>query len=108
MTLHCFHTVYHEDGISVLGIDRSQKESYDYQENMGEEKGFQIHIQLQQSRQLVTCGQEHCPARAEHCELVFLASFLRFPGVAGIICTIYCATLLEIINHDHPLIIPKD
>ena len=26
--LHCFHTVYHEGGISVLGTDRSQKEPY--------------------------------------------------------------------------------
>ena len=105
MTLHCFHTVYHEDGISVLGIDRSQKESY--QENMGEEKGFQIHIQLQQSRQLVTCGQEHCPARAEHSELVCLESFLQFPGVACIICIVIVRPC-EIINHDHPLIIPKN
>ena len=34
------------------------------------------------SRKLVACGQ-HCPARAEHHESVFLASFMRFPGVAA-------------------------
>ena len=78
--LHCFHTVYREDGISVLGTDRSQKKQY--QENMGDEEGFQIHIQSQQSLQLVTCGQGRCPARAEHRESVFLASFFWFPGVA--------------------------
>ena len=53
---YCFHTVYHEDGISVLGTDSSQKEPY--QENKGDEEGFQIHIQSQLSWQLVTCGQE--------------------------------------------------
>ena len=31
--LHCFHTVYHGDGISVLGTDGSQKEPY--KENIG-------------------------------------------------------------------------
>ena len=50
---------------------------------MGDEEGFQIHIQSQQSSQLVTCGQGRCPARTGHCESVFLASFLRFPGVAA-------------------------
>ena len=35
---HCFHSVYHEDGISVLGTDRRQKEPY--QENMGDEEEF--------------------------------------------------------------------
>ena len=64
--LHCFHTVYHEDRNSVLGTDRSE------QENVGDEKGFQIHIQSQQSWQLVTLS-------------VFLASFLWFPGVAALI-----------------------
>ena len=39
--------MYHEDGIVVLGTDRSQKEPY--QENMGDDEEFQIHIQLQQS-----------------------------------------------------------
>ena len=73
-----------KDGISVFGTDRSQKEPY--QENMGDEEGFQIHIQLQQSWQLVKCGQGHCPARAEHHESVFLAFFLGFPGVAALIC----------------------
>ena len=84
--LHCFHTVYHEGGISVLGTDRSPKEQY--QENIGGggEEWFQVHIQSQQSWQLVTCGQRRCPARAEHRESVFLASFLRFPGVAASIC----------------------
>ena len=77
--LHCFHTVYHEDGSSVLGTDRSRQEHY--QENVGDEEGFQIHIQSQQSLQLVTCGQGRCRARAEHRASVFLASFLRFPGV---------------------------
>ena len=58
----------------------------------------------------MTCGQGRCPARAERRESVFLASFLWFPGVAAfacIICTIYHATLLKIINHDHPLNIQK-
>ena len=50
---------------------------------MGDEEGFQIHIQSQQSWQLVTCGQGRCPARAEHSESVFLASFLQFPGIAA-------------------------
>ena len=31
-------TVYHKDGISVLGTDRCQKEPY--QENMGDEEEF--------------------------------------------------------------------
>ena len=35
---HCFNTVNHEDGISILGTDRSQKEPY--QENMGVRKDF--------------------------------------------------------------------
>ena len=39
---HCFHTVYHDDGISVLGTERRQQP---YQENIGDEEGFQIHIQ---------------------------------------------------------------
>ena len=38
---HCFHTVYHEDWISVLGTDRRQDL---YQENIGDEEGFQIRI----------------------------------------------------------------
>ena len=71
----------HEDSISVLGTERSQKEPY--QENMGDEEGFQIHIQSQQSWQLVKSGQGRSPARAEHCESVFLTSILRFPGVAA-------------------------
>ena len=49
----------------------------------GDEEGFQIHIQSQQSCHLVTYGQERCPARGEHRESVFLASFLRFPGEAN-------------------------
>ena len=61
--LHCFHTMYHEDGISVLRTDRSQKEPH--QKNMGDEEGFQIHIWSQQSWQLVTFVQGRCPARAE-------------------------------------------
>ena len=67
----------HEHGISVLGTDKSQNKPY-----MGDEEGFQIHIQLQQSWQLVAFGQERCPARAEHSDSVFLISFLRFTGVA--------------------------
>ena len=42
-----------------------------YQENIGDEEGFQIHIQSQQSCQLVTCGQG-----LVHRESVFLASVL--------------------------------
>ena len=53
--LHCPHTVYHEDGTSVLGTAISQKEPY--QENIGDEEGCQAHIQSQQSLQLVNCGQ---------------------------------------------------
>ena len=60
---------------------RSQKEQY--QENMADKVGLQIHIQSQQSLQLVTCRQERCPARAEHRKSVFHATFLRFPGVAA-------------------------
>ena len=76
------YTVYHKGGISVWGTDRSQKEPY--QENMGGEESFQNHMQLQQSWQLVTCGKgRRCPARAEHPESVFLASFLQLPGVAA-------------------------
>ena len=67
----------HEDEISVLGTDRSQKEPY--QENFGDEEGFQIHIQLQQSCQLVQCGQG--VVLQEHGESIFLASFLQFPGI---------------------------
>ena len=37
-----------------------------YQENIGDEEEFQINIQSKQSLQLVTYGQGHCPARAEH------------------------------------------
>ena len=79
---------------------------------MGDEKGIQIIIQSKQSWQLVMCEDGRCPARAEHCKSVFLASSLRFPGVATsiacIICTVYCVILLKIINHDHHLTIPKD
>ena len=80
--LHCSHTVCHKDGISVLGTDKSrQKEPY--QEDIGDEEGFEIHIQSQQSWQLVTCRQGHCPARTEYPASVFLTSFLRFPGVVA-------------------------
>ena len=100
----------HEDEISVLGTDRSQKEPY--QENFGDEGGFQIHIQSQQSCQLVQCGQGRCLARSEHGKSVFLAPFLQFPCIlaqfARIICTVYRANLLKIINCDHPLTIVKD
>ena len=44
---------------------------------MGDEERFQIHIQSQQSWQLVTCGQGRCPARAEQ------RQFLRFHGIAA-------------------------
>ena len=53
---------------------------------MGDEEGFQIHIQSQQLWQLVTCGQGHCPVRAEHLQSVFLASFFQFLGIAASIC----------------------
>ena len=53
---------------------------------MGDEKGFQIHIQSQESWKLVTCGQRCCLAIAEHPESVFLPSFLQIPGVAALIC----------------------
>ena len=79
--------LYHKDGISGLGTDRSQNEPY--QENMGGEEIFQIHIQSQQTWQLVTCVQGHCPARAEHRKSVNLAPFSRFPGVAASICLHY-------------------
>ena len=36
----------------------------------------------------------HCPARAEHCESVFLASFLRLPGIAASIPLHYMHCLL--------------
>ena len=76
------------------------------------EEGFQIHIQSQQSWQLMTYGQGCYPARAEHHESDRLVSLLQFPGIAAsmacIICTVYRATLLKIVNHDHPLPIPKD
>ena len=52
---------------------------------MGDEERFQIHIQSQQSLQLVTCGQGSCPVRAEHNESVFLDSFLRLPGLGALI-----------------------
>ena len=71
----------YQDGISILGTGRSQKEPY--QEKIGDEEGFQIQIQSQQSWQLARCAQGRCPARAEHHESVFLTSFLRFPGVAA-------------------------
>ena len=79
--LHCFHTVHLEDGISVLRTERSQKEPY--QENMGDEEGFQILIQSLLLWLLVTCRQGRSPARAEHRESVFLASFLWFSGVTA-------------------------
>ena len=56
---------------------RSQKEPY--QENMGDEEGFKIHIQSQQSWQFVTYLQGVCPARAEHPKSV------GFPGVTTLI-----------------------
>ena len=47
ITPSLLHTVFHEDEISVLGTDRSQKEPY--QENMGDKERFHILIQSQQS-----------------------------------------------------------
>ena len=70
----------HEGGISVLGTDKSHKEPF--QEYMGDEEGFQIHIQSQQSWQLVTCGQGSCPAKAEHKESVFLIAIMQFSGIS--------------------------
>ena len=79
---------------------------------MRDEEGFQINIQSQQSWQLVTCGQGRCPANAQHHKSVFLGSFLLFLGLAASIrlhnIHRYRAALLKIINHDHPLTIPKD
>ena len=66
-----------------------------YQENNQDEEGFQIHIQSQQSWQLVTCGQGRCPARAEHCESVVIASFLQFSGLAASIAFIICDLALD-------------
>ena len=98
--------MYHEDGISVLVTDKSQKERY--QENMDDEEGFQIHIQLLQSWQPVTCVKGRCPARAGHCESVFLVSFLRFPGASASLCLYNIHRLLCYLAHDHPFNIPKD
>ena len=93
-----------------LRTDRSQNEPY--QDNIGDEEGFQIHIKLQQPCQLVKCEQGRCLARAENREPVSLASFVRFPGIlaqfARIICTVYHVNLLKIINHDHPLTVQKE
>ena len=50
---------------------------------MGDEEGFQIRIQSQQTWQLATRGKGRCPARTEHCKPVFLTSFWLFPGVAA-------------------------
>ena len=50
---------------------------------MWDDEGFQIHIQSQQSWQLVPCGQGRCPPRAEYRKSALLASFLRFSGVAA-------------------------
>ena len=51
-------------------------------------------------------------AKSEQCKSDVLASFLRFPGIfaqfARVMCSVYRADLLKIINHDHHLIIPKD
>ena len=78
----------------------------------GMRKDFQIHIQSQQSWQLVTCGQRRCPARAEHLESGFLASFLRFPGVATSISLHNIHSLSCDIAKDNqpwsPLAIPND
>ena len=69
-------------------------------------------ISNQQSWQLVTCGQGSCPAKAEHRKSVssrLSCNVLAYlPRFACIISTIYHATWLKIINHDHPLTIPKD
>ena len=55
-----------------------------------DEERFRIQIQSQQSWQLVTCGQGCCSARAERRESVFLASFMRLPGVAASHCLHTC------------------
>ena len=104
--------MHHEDGISVLGTNKSQKEPY--QVHMADEEEFQIHIQSQQSWQIMTCGQGRCPARAEHCEPVssslcdFLAKQSQFACIIGTINMVNRAIMLKIINYDHPLTIPKD
>ena len=104
--IHCFHTVYLEYGISVLGTETRQKESYP--ENMGVEKGFQIHMLPQQSRQLVTCEQGYCPARADYRNSVFLISFLRFPGVAASIRLHNMHELSCDLAHDNQSVSPLD
>ena len=45
-----------------------------------DEEEFQIHIQSQQSWQLMTCGQGRCPAGVS---LPCLSLFLQFSGVAA-------------------------
>ena len=73
--LRCFQTVFHKGWILVWGTDRSQKGPY--QENMLGEEGLQIRIQSQQSWQLATCEQAHCPARAEHLKSIDALSSLN-------------------------------
>ena len=78
---HCFHAVYHEDGISVLGTDRSQKEPY--QENLWDE-GI-ISNPHSVAGVIATCGVQagalSCKRRTQRIRLY--ASFLRFPGAAA-------------------------
>ena len=59
---------------------------------------------------MATCEQGRCPARAEHHESVFLASFFGFPGVAASICLHYMHSLSCNLAQDNqsPLDYPKD
>ena len=70
-----------------------------YQENMLDEEG---HIQSQQLWQRVTFEQGRCPARTEHRETVFVASFLQFPGVADSIHLHNMHRLSIMITLDYP------
>ena len=63
---------------------------------------------------MVTCnfwaGVLSCKSRTPQVNfpLLFLNLLMQPPQFFCIICTVYCATFLKIINHDYSLIIPKD
>ena len=64
-------------GFRCLGAVRSQKEPY--QETIGDEEAFQIHIQSQQSWQLVRCRKGHCPSlKSRTPQISFPRLFLAF------------------------------
>ena len=58
---------------------------------VGGEEGLRIRIQSQQTWQLATCEQAHCPARAERLESISAQT----PQLCYIICTIYRATIIS-------------